>query len=365
MGGIRIDRVRARAVRIVMAAQGFNATCTQGQAPSLQAPSAPAAAIEAGLAQVETLLNATYTDHQLETQVNAMCMHVINAGGKRIRPRLVLTVAQALPQYSAPRDHENICHVAAAIEILHTATLVHDDVIDKAPLRRGAPTLHELAGNHAAVLAGDYLFTRCFALLHRPRNFDIIAELSRTLSQLVVGELYQLEHEGDLNLSLETYYQTIYAKTGVLFELAACAPAFLVPDSTALIEPLKTFGRELGIAFQITDDILDYSANSATLGKDVGTDLNDQRITLPVLLALHTYERRADKNAQAALIAAIKQADLGAVQAAIAATDALAQCQAQAQAASARAQRALEVLPDSSARDLLSALPHKAIARSH
>lgn len=371
-----------------MAAQVINASCTQesdtthatsaasafaaapaasafAAAPAASALAAAQAEITQGLSQVEALLNATYTDHHLETQVNAMCMHVINAGGKRIRPRLVLSAAQALPGYDAVRDHENICHVAAAIEILHTATLVHDDVIDKAPQRRGAPTLHELNGNHAAVLAGDYLFTRCFSLLHRPRNFDIIAELSRTLSQLVVGELYQLEHEGDLNLSLETYYQTIYAKTGVLFELAASAPAFLIPDSTDFIDPLKTFGRELGIAFQITDDILDYSSTSDTLGKDIGTDLADQRITLPVLLALQTYERANQQAAKDALIAAIKQADLDAVRAAIADTDAIAQCQAQAQAASERAQKALTVLPESAERSLLSELALKAIARSH
>ncbi len=353
-----------------MAAQSINATGTnpmptQDATAAACALEAARANVSANLSQVEYLLNATYTNHHLETQVNAMCMHVINAGGKRIRPRLVLTSAPALPGYDPKRDQENICHVAASIEILHTATLVHDDVIDKAPLRRGAPTLHELEGNHAAVLAGDYLFTRCFALLQRPRNFDIIAEISRTLSQLVVGELYQLEHEGDLNLSLETYYQTIYAKTGVLFELAASAPAFLVPESTDFIAPLKTFGRELGIAFQITDDILDYSSSSATLGKDVGTDLADQRITLPVLLALRSYERAGHNAAKEQLIAAVQQADLNAVRAAIEATDALAQCKEQAQAASERAQQALAALPESAARTLLSELALKAIARNH
>ena len=181
--------------------------------------------LNASLKKVEALLTATYTDHPIESHVNAMCMHVISAGGKRMRPRLVLLSALALPNFNAENDLDNICHIAAAIELLHTATLVHDDVIDKAPLRRGQPTLNETDGNHAAVLAGDYLFTRCFDLLQKPRNFDIITEISRTLRQLVVGELYQLEHEGDVNLSLDTYYETIYHKTGVLFELAASSPA--------------------------------------------------------------------------------------------------------------------------------------------
>lgn len=373
------ERLSNQATRTVMAAQGINPIGPHGSDNTMPAQdvtslgaSATAAeleavksAIEHSLSEVETLLNATYTDTHLETQVNAMCMHVINAGGKRIRPRIVLACAQALPNYDKSRDHENICHVAAAIEILHTATLVHDDVIDKAPMRRGAPTLHELEGNHAAILAGDYLFTRCFSLLHRPRNFDIISELSRTLSQLVIGELYQLEHEGDLNLSLETYYQTIYSKTSVLFELAASAAAFLVPESTNLIEPLKTYGRELGIAFQIADDILDYSANSEILGKDVGTDLADQRITLPVLLALDAYDKAGDAAAKDALIAAIKAADLNAVRTAIADTDAITKCKAQAQAASERAIAALKVLPESAERELLASLALKAIARNH
>lgn len=340
--------------------------------PSAQEPNAPLTSAAAGttatlltssMNKVEQLLTETYTQHSLETQVNALCMHVIEAGGKRMRPRLVLLSALALPHFDVDQDLDNICHIAAAIELLHTATLVHDDVIDKAPLRRGKPTLNETDGNHAAVLAGDYLFTRCFNLLQRPRNFDVIEELNRTLSQLVVGELYQLEHEGDVNLSLDVYYETIYHKTGVLFELAASAPALIVEGMEQYQDPLKEFGRQLGISFQIKDDMLDYSADSSTLGKDAGTDLNDQRITLPVLMALKAYENDAHNQEQ--LLAAIKTADLEAVRAAIAETKALEQCELQAQQACAAAITALEILPPSAAKDELIALCHKAVNRSH
>ena len=204
--------------------------------------------INKSLERVEELLSATYTQHQLETAVNAMCMHVINAGGKRIRPRLAVMSALALPHYNEELHYEKICHIAAAFEMLHTATLVHDDVIDKASMRRGQPTLNDTSGNHAAVLAGDYLFTRCFDLIAYPEEFGVIKALNRTLSELVVGELYQLENEGNSNISYETYYRTIYAKTGVLFELSASAPAIIIKEDSALEAPLREYGRQLGIA---------------------------------------------------------------------------------------------------------------------
>lgn len=317
--------------------------------------------LAASMNKVEELLNATYTTYKLETNVNAMCMHVIQAGGKRMRPRLVLLSAHALPNYDAEQHEDNVCHIAAAIELLHTATLVHDDVIDKAPMRRGVTTLNEQDGNHAAVLAGDYLFTRCFMLLQRPGNFNIISELNSTLSKLVVGELYQLEHEGDLNLDPEIYYETIYHKTGVLFELAAAAPAIIIEGHEHLIDPLKNFGRKLGIAFQIKDDMLDYSADSAELGKDAGIDLNDQRITLPVLMAL-THCSDEDKEQ---LLCDIKAANLEAVRDAIVSTNALEYCEEQAKKACAEAKAALSVLPESEFKSQMEALCDKAINRQH
>lgn len=320
--------------------------------------------LQANLDKVENLLTKTYTDNILESQVNAMCLHVIKAGGKRIRPRLVLLSALALPNFDIDQDLDNICYIASAIELLHTATLVHDDVIDKAPIRRGQPTLNEMNGNHAAVLAGDYLFTRCFDLLQKSRNFNIITELSKTLRKLVVGELYQLEHQGDVKLSVETYYETIYHKTGVLFELAASAPAVVIPRYTNFINPLKKFGCKLGIAFQIKDDMLDYTADSSVLGKDAGTDLNDQRITLPVLLALQHLEQK-DPVQKEELLKAIATAQLEPVRQAIIRTNTMQECEAHAIKACSEAKDALAVLPDSPFKQAMFDLCHKAIQRQN
>lgn len=316
--------------------------------------------INKSLERVEELLSATYTQHQLETAVNAMCMHVINAGGKRIRPRLAVMSALALPHYNEELHYEKICHIAAAFEMLHTATLVHDDVIDKASMRRGQPTLNDTSGNHAAVLAGDYLFTRCFDLIAYPEEFGVIKALNRTLSELVVGELYQLENEGNSNISYETYYRTIYAKTGVLFELSASAPAIIIKEDSALEAPLREYGRQLGIAFQIKDDMLDYSADAEALGKDPGTDLADGRITLPVLIALNDSNEQERKQ----LLEDIKEANLEAVKAAIARTNAMQESERQSQEACDKAIACLDVLEDSPYKQGLIAVCKKAVARN-
>lgn len=315
--------------------------------------------IQAGMAQVETLLNQTFTDHELETNVNAMCQHVIKAGGKRMRPRLVLLCAHAIQQLN-DKELENVCHMAAAVELLHTATLVHDDVIDVSPMRRGQLTLNEKEGNHAAVLAGDYLFTRCFAIIHNIENFTILRELNYALRMLVVGELFQLEHEGDLDLSLEQYQETIYCKTGVLFELASIAPAIILNLPEDHVKRFREYGRNLGIAFQIKDDMLDYCAESQELGKEVGTDLKDQRITLPILVAL----QKSNAVERAALIEAVQGNNFTAVKQAIDRTDALEVCQQEALKSCQKAQETIAFLPESPFKQELLQLCIKAVERT-
>lgn len=316
--------------------------------------------ISAGMNRVEELLNQTFTDHALETSVNEMCQHVIKAGGKRLRPRLVLLSAHSLPEFS-DKDILAIHHTAAAIELLHTATLVHDDVIDVSPMRRGQLTLNEKNGNHAAVLAGDYLFTRCFSLIQEIENFAILRELNNALRMLVVGELFQLKHEGDMQLTLEEYKKTIYCKTGVLFELAAISPAIIMNLESEKVEHFRTYGRNLGIAFQIKDDMLDYSADSDELGKKAGIDLNDQRITLPVLIALH----KSDEIARSYLMQAFQDRNFELVKSAILKTDALSTCYEIASAACDDAKAALDFLPDNPYKQELINLCQKAIERNH
>lgn len=316
--------------------------------------------IQADLAQVEELLNQTFTDHELETNVNAMCQHVIKAGGKRMRPRLVMMCTRALPETDNIQDLTDFHHIAAAVELLHTATLVHDDVIDVSPMRRGQLTLNEKEGNHAAVLAGDYLFTRCFSLIQNIENFDILRELNYSLRMLVVGELFQLQHEGDIELSLEQYKETIYCKTGVLFELAAISPAIILKLPKDKIELLRSYGRNLGIAFQIKDDMLDYCADSEELGKNIGADLKDQRITLPILVAL----KKSTETERAKLIEAIKAQDFAKVKAVIVKTNALDECMQEALKASKQAQEALSFLPDTAFKTELLSFCQQAIERT-
>ncbi len=316
--------------------------------------------IRPSLDRVETILNSSLTATALEQQVSSMCLTVVRAGGKRLRPALCLLAGHALPEFRAEEHEEKSCKIAASIELLHTATLIHDDVIDRASQRRGQQTLNETYGNHAAVLAGDYLFTRCFILVQQAVSMEVMERINHTIAALVAGEIKQLERQGDFNLSIEDYYETIYCKTGALFELSAMAVALLLKADQNVTDHLARFGRELGSGFQIVDDMLDYSSDTATLGKNAGEDLADGRITLPVILTL--------KNCSAAdrplLLEAIKQADVAAVRSYIVKYSSLSRCQALAEQACTNAIAALDVLPDSASRRALIELAECAVKRN-
>ncbi len=310
---------------------------------------------------VEKALQQTLTGSDLEASVNALCLNMVNAGGKRIRPAMVLLCAKAAPYYDPERDQDRAVKLAAAVELLHTATLIHDDVIDNSSLRRGIPTINSTDGNHAAVLAGDYLFTRCFNLLKQLNSLEALGAISDTIATLVSGELMQLKKERSLDLTREDYDYTIYCKTGALFELSAAAFAVLNQRPHAEIEPLKAYGRAAGCAFQIADDNLDYAADSKVLGKEAGTDLADGRITLPVLIALErsTGAERED------LVQAVAQDDFAAVKAAIERTGALEYCAHEALLQAQAAKDALAQLPDSPYKEALALLAENAVKRGH
>lgn len=316
--------------------------------------------LKALLTKVEETLAQTFTDSGIEQQVNTLCRTVISAGGKRIRPKVAILCATALSNYTKDYD-EKIVAIAASLELLHTATLVHDDVIDESPLRRGAPTINSTNGNHIAVLAGDYMFTRCFITLHKVLNIDIIKAFSATLGTLVSGELFQLEHEGDLSISYDQYENIIYAKTGALFELAvsSISIALGVDDSTQ--EKLKEFGRQIGIAFQVVDDILDYNSDNKTLGKIVGEDLKDKRVTLPIIITLSKLSD-SDKNT---CIKYIEDANLDGVMSFIQKTDALNESYNYAKKAVEKAIDCLDCLEDGESKTILINLTKKIITRSN
>lgn len=211
--------------------------------------------------------------------------HLIASGGKRLRPMLTLATAN-LCGYEGDRH----IPLAACIEFLHSATLLHDDVVDESRLRRGNETANVLWGNQASVLVGDFLFSRAFQVMTDDGSLDVLRLLSGTSAVLAEGEVLQLTTSNDVDTSEDSYLQVVAAKTAVLFAAACQIGAIVAGRPAAEEEALESFGRNLGIAFQLADDALDYSAKQATLGKSVGDDFREGKITLPVILAY----RRSD-----------------------------------------------------------------------
>jgi octaprenyl-diphosphate synthase len=212
--------------------------------------------------------------------IPAISSHIVAAGGKRLRPVLTLAAAR-MCGYRGAR------HVALAtcVEFIHTATLLHDDVVDESDLRRGLASANTLWGNQASVLVGDFLFSRAFQLMVEDGSLAVLDILSRTSSVIAEGEVMQLATTNDVETSETTYLEVIRAKTAQLFA-AACRIGAVVAERPAVEESaLEAYGLNLGIAFQLIDDVLDYSAKQATLGKTVGEDFADGNITLPVILA--------------------------------------------------------------------------------
>lgn len=313
--------------------------------------------IKTSLDKVEDILSNLLTGSDMEEHVNSMCLSVVKAGGKRIRPKLALASFYALNQ--KPEQNELIEYFAASCELLHTASLVHDDVIDKATIRRGVKTLNETDGNHAAVLAGDYLFTKCFLCLNNIKKPEIFTEINNTLATLVSGELAQLKNQNKLNISIDDYLQTIYSKTGALFELATSGSAIILECDENKVNALKEYGKQLGIAFQVADDILDYSSDNAILGKSVGEDLIDGRITLPLIYALQAV----DNSDRSDLEDAIKDGNFNKVLDYIVKTGSLEKSHQFALNAAKNAKNAIGFLDDSEYKELLFSLADKAANR--
>jgi octaprenyl-diphosphate synthase len=227
--------------------------------------------------------------------------HIVASGGKRLRPLLTLATAK-LCGYRGERHRK----LAASVEFIHTATLLHDDVVDDSSLRRGNPSANALFGNEASVLVGDFLFSRSFELMVEDGSLDVLRVLSRASSVISEGEVSQLITTNDSATSEQAYLEIVRDKTAELFAAACRIGAIVAERSASEEEALRTFGLNLGIAFQIVDDVLDYSAEQERLGKTVGDDFREGKITLPVILAIHRgneservfWERTLDQNDQ-------------------------------------------------------------------
>ncbi len=208
--------------------------------------------------------------------------HLIASGGKRLRPLLTLSSA-ALCGYRGPRA----AALAASVEFIHTATLLHDDVVDASDLRRGNPSANALFGNEASVLVGDFLFSRAFELMVEDGSLDVLRVLARASSVISEGEVLQLMTTNDIATGEQAYLEVVRSKTAELFAAACRIGAIVAERPASEEEALRTFGLNLGIAFQIVDDVLDYSAAQERLGKTVGDDFREGKMTLPVILAIH------------------------------------------------------------------------------
>jgi octaprenyl-diphosphate synthase len=229
--------------------------------------------------------------------------HVLGSGGKRMRPALVLLAAE-LCGYTGPRR----IHVGAAIELLHTATLLHDDVVDLSQLRRGRPSANALWGNRRAVLAGDFFYARASAMIVEDGDLDILQVFADTIRSMAEGELLQLERSFDPSVTEAHYYQVIERKSAVLLAAACENGSILGGVTRAERRRVAEFGRELGISFQLRDDALDYEDREADLGKRPYDDLREGKVTLPLLLALKRCTA-AERDAVGALLKAVGAED--------------------------------------------------------
>lgn len=207
--------------------------------------------------------------------------HLIDSGGKRFRPLLLLICARLYRYHGESRFP-----MAAAMEFIHTATLLHDDVIDQATIRRGKTSANNVFGNAVSVLVGDFLCFKSFRLLTEVGNLDILQLISRIAYIMSEGEVFQLIKRGDINLTEEEYLTIIEKKTAVLISAACATGAILGSASPEKIDALSQFGKNIGMAFQITDDILDYTGKEQEFGKSIGKDLEEGKITLPLIFAI-------------------------------------------------------------------------------
>jgi len=231
--------------------------------------------------------------NRLESEValiNQVSSYIINAGGKRIRPLLVVLMSRAL-------GYQGINHhvMAVVIELIHTATLIHDDIVDESEVRRGTETPNQVWGNAASVLVGDFIYSRAFEIMVEPNSMEIMKVLSKATNAIAEGEVLQLLNIGNKELNEADYLKVIEKKTACLFQ-AATQIAAIISDSDSSIEnQMKSFGLNLGNAFQIVDDVLDYQSNEELLGKRIGDDLSEGKMTLPLIHSLSNSSKVTNK----------------------------------------------------------------------
>ena len=290
--------------------------------------------------------------------INQLSFYIINSGGKRIRPLIATLAANALNVKS-----DKTTKLAAIIEFIHTATLLHDDVVDESDLRRGKKTANSIFGNAASVLVGDFLYTRSFQMMTELQNIKVMDVLSCATNVIAEGEVLQLMNCNNPDTTEKSYMDVIYFKTAKLFEAATQLVAVLGNESAEIELAMLNYGKYLGTAFQLTDDVMDYASNAQEMGKNTGDDLAEGKPTLPLLYAI--------KKGTPAQIALIKEAiekgngmdNFESIMSALHETNALEYTKQRAMEEADKAIDALSIIPESPYKDALISLAHLAADR--
>ena len=313
--------------------------------------------IEAELQQVENLLHEELTS-PIKT-VFAVTRHILDAGGKRLRPSLVLLCARVCkPKGGIERS----IGIAASVELIHMATLMHDDVIDGADSRRGQTTANSFWGNQVSVLAGDYMLAKATHLLGEDGDPELIRILSQATISMTEGEIGQIEARGDVSGSMDAYISIIRAKTAEFMSACCRMGAVIGGGSPALKDALVQYGLNLGIAFQITDDLLDLVGDPAKTGKPIGGDIYEGKVTLPVILALERVNA-TDRKAMESILRDGDSADVEFIRRKVIETGSVEGTLEVAENYIGKAVESLESLPPSEARSSLTALANQVLSR--
>lgn len=300
--------------------------------------------------------------------INQLGAYIIHSGGKRFRPLLHILAARALCPQADGKTQEHAAELAAVVEFIHTATLLHDDVVDESTLRRGNETANAAFGNAASILTGDFLYSRAFEMMVSVNKPEVMAVLSSATNRIAEGEVMQLMNIGDADLSEARYLEVIDRKTATLFAAATRLAGVLTDQPASVCQALDDYGTYLGRAFQITDDLLDYRGDEAETGKHIGDDLAEGKPTLPLIRAM-TVAAKHDDTAMVTLIRhaieAQTDANLEKIIAAVERTGALDYTSALAKQAAKQAIGALSILPDNAYRDALASLAVISVERNH
>lgn len=307
-------------------------------------------------------VNATILE-QLNSEVsliNQLGYYIISGGGKRIRPMIAILAARAV-NYTG-KQHVT---VAALIEFIHTATLLHDDVVDESDMRRGKATANAAFGNAASVLVGDFIYTRAFQMMTSLGSLRVLALMSEAVNVIAEGEVLQLMNCNDPDITEESYMRVIYSKTARLFEAAAQSSAILAEAVPEQEKALQDYGRFIGTAFQLIDDLLDYSADGKTLGKNVGDDLSEGKPTLPLLHAMRNGTPEQSQMIREAIEQGNGRHLLEPVLETMRQCGSLEWTRQAAEHEADKAISALKALPESPWRSALEALAHMSVQREY